>query len=83
MTAGAVAGPTLGHRVTSDEALMLARLDAETAYPDLSPYRIRMALEGEEWHVDFELRDANLNGGGPHYVIDARTGEILSKRYEQ
>jgi hypothetical protein len=22
-------------------------------------------------------------GGGPHYVIDATTGQIISKRYEQ
>jgi hypothetical protein len=29
------------------------------------------------------LRDPNLQGGGPHYVIDAETGAILSKRYEQ
>jgi hypothetical protein len=28
-------------------------------------------------------RGTRKNGGGPHYVNDAATGAILSKRYEQ
>jgi hypothetical protein len=24
-----------------------------------------------------------LKGGGPHYIIDAHTGTVISKRYEQ
>lgn len=27
--------------------------------------------------------DPTLNGGGPHYVVDAESGRILRKRYEQ
>jgi hypothetical protein len=53
------------------------------AYRDLSAYRIQLVLEDDGWHVDYELKDPNLKGGGPHYLIDARTGAILSKRYEQ
>jgi len=30
-----------------------------------------------------EKKDPNLNGGGPHYLIDANSGEIVSKRYDQ
>jgi hypothetical protein len=46
-------------------------------------YRIQLVLEADGWHVDYELKDARLKGGGPHYVIDARTGAIIAKRYEQ
>ncbi len=70
-------------RLSSDQALKIAREDAEKAYRDLSPYRIGIALEGDGWHVDFEVKDSRLNGGGPHYVIDQATGVILYKRYEQ
>jgi hypothetical protein len=58
-------------------------LDAESAYDDLSGYTIRITREADGWHVDYELKDANANGGGPHYVIHPVTGDILAKRYEQ
>lgn len=70
-------------QVSCDEALRIARTDAESVYRDLSIYRISIVLEEDGWLVDYELKDANLQGGGPHYVIDAVTGKILSKRYEQ
>ncbi|MDH3717695.1 MAG: hypothetical protein OES79_06185 [Planctomycetota bacterium] len=69
--------------ISCDQALKIARTDAESAYRDLTIYRIAIALEENGWLVDYELKDPQLQGGGPHYVIDARTGEILSKRYEQ
>ncbi len=40
-------------------------------------------LESDGWHVDYNLKDPRLKGGGPHYVIDAASGAILSKRYAQ
>ena len=67
----------------SDEVLKLARLDAERVYRDLTPYRISLALEDDGWHVDYELKEPSLNGGGPHYVIDPQSGAIISRRYEQ
>lgn len=70
-------------RVSSDEALRIARLDAERAYRDLTPYHIGVSLEADGWHVDYELKDARLNGGGAHYVIDPDSGAVVSKRYEQ
>lgn len=69
--------------LSSDQVLRIARLDAEKAYRDLSPYRISIALEHDGWHVDYLLKDPNLNGGGPHYVIDPFTGTIVGKKYEQ
>ena len=65
------------------EALSVAEADAILAYRDLAPYRIQVVLEADGWHVDYELKDPRLKGGGPHYVIDASTGAIVSKRYEQ
>ena len=69
--------------VSSDQVLRIANTDAEKAYRDLSPFRIQIVLKEDGWHIDYELKDPQWNGGGPHYVIDAATGAILSKRYEQ
>ena len=69
--------------IAGDQALTIAQTDAVPAYRDLTPYRIQLALETDGWHIDYELKIARLKGGGPHYVIDAATGEIVSKRYEQ
>lgn len=69
--------------IVCDQALRIAHADAEAAYRDLSPYRIQLCLEDDGWHVDYELKNPRLHGGGPHYVIDAADGTILRKRYEQ
>ena len=64
-------------------ALRAAQADASANYSDLTPYEIRLFLEGGDWQVDYVLRDPHAQGGGPHYVISGATGEILSRRYEQ
>ena len=69
--------------IPADRALAVAQADAIVAYRDLTPYRIQLVLESDGWHVDFELKDPRLKGGGPHYVVDAHTGQIVTKRYEQ
>ena len=69
--------------LAGDQALAIAQADAGRVYRDLSPYRIQLVLEDDGWHVDYELKDPELKGGGPHYLIDAQTGTIVSKRYEQ
>jgi hypothetical protein len=69
--------------LAGDQALAIAQADAVRVYRDLSPYRIQLSLEDDGWHVDYNLKDPRLKGGGPHYIIDAHTGTILSKRYEQ
>ena len=69
--------------IAGDQALTIAQADAVTAYRDLSGYRIQIVLEADGWHIDYELKDMRLKGGGPHYVIDASTGAIVTKRYEQ
>lgn len=69
--------------ISADEVMHIAHTDAVTAYRDLSGYRIRLALESDGWHVDFEIKDPRVKGGGPHYLIDAHSGSIIAKRYEQ
>jgi hypothetical protein len=69
--------------IAGDRALAIAQADAAHVYRDLSAFRIQLVLEGDGWHVDYELKDPRLKGGGPRYIIDSHTGEILSKRYEQ
>lgn len=79
VTAAAGAAAAIG----GDLALSIAQADALKAYRDLSMFRIELALEPDGWHIDYELKDRKLKGGGPHYVIDALAGAIVSKRYDQ
>ncbi len=69
--------------LAADQILTFAQSDAVRAYGDLSEYCVRLSLENDGWHVDYELRDPRMKGGGPHYVLDPTTGAILMKRYEQ
>jgi hypothetical protein len=69
--------------VSAAQALAVAQADAVKAYHDLSPYRIQIVLEADGWHVDYYLKEPLWKGGGPHYVIDATTAGIVSRRYEQ
>jgi hypothetical protein len=69
--------------ITETQAREIAETDARAAYRDLSIYRVSARLDESQWSVDYELSDETLLGGGPHYVIDAETGEIVSRRYEQ
>jgi hypothetical protein len=71
------------HALPTHEILAIAEADALKAYRDLSPYSIRLTLEADGWHVDYDLKDPKLMGGGPRYVIDRESGAILSKRYYQ
>ena len=69
--------------VSQHQAMKVARTDAQRLDRDLSIYRISVSLEADGWQIDYELKEDNRQGGGPHYLIEAQSGEILSKRYEQ
>jgi hypothetical protein len=75
--------PSAPSPLAGDRALAIAQADATKVYRDLSVYRIQLVLEADGWHVDYELKDPRWKGGGPHYIIDAQTGAITAKRYEQ
>lgn len=66
-----------------DDVLRIAHQDAQAVYRDLSGFKITLTPCADGWHVDYELTDPLSAGGGPHYIIDPRTGTILSHRYEQ
>lgn len=72
-----------GTHLPCDEILRIARLDAETVYPDLNEFQITLSLKSDGWHVDYLLTDPFSAGGGPAYVIDPVTGVILAKCYYQ
>ena len=74
---------TLIPAVSSDQALSIAQADAVRVYRDLTQYSIRISLESEGWHVDYEVKSSGQKGGGPRYIIDATTGTILEKKYYQ
>ncbi len=38
--------------VSRDQALTIAKEDAEKAYVDLKPYRVTIKREADGWHVD-------------------------------
>jgi hypothetical protein len=69
--------------VTCDRALAVANADAAQKYQRLWRFRIEVELEPDGWHIVYTLRDPDFVGGGPHYVIDAATGQIISKKYYQ
>ena len=71
--------------VSCTQALSVAQADAEKAYRDLSRHRIEIRLEDDSWYVEYFFSGTGRFhvGGGPHYIIDAHTGEIVSKKYYQ
>lgn len=69
--------------ISEEEARTIAQEDAQKVYRDVSIYEVEAILEGENWKIDYELIDKEVNGGGPHYIISGLNGEILEKRYEQ
>ena len=69
--------------IDGPRALAVAQADVLQAYHDLSWFRVQVVQEADGWHVDYELKNPRLKGGAPHYIIDARSGTTLSKRYEQ
>lgn len=65
------------------DVLRIAHQDAQAVYGDLSGFKIMLLRCPDGWHVDYDLTDPLAAGGGPHYVIDPDTGNILARRYEQ
>lgn len=69
--------------IGADEALRLAHADARTVYRDLSPYRNRLALETDGWHVGQELGKPGVEGRRSALRDRSCNGAIVSKCYEQ
>ncbi len=69
--------------ISEEQARAVAEAEARQAYHDLSVYTVTARLEGDAWYVDYELADPLALGGGPHLVVDAFSGEVVARRYEQ
>ena len=75
-----------GPKISSHEALAIATADGTPVYGGLSHFRVEIVLEADGWHIAHTIPqrpDQCIVGGGPHYVIDATTGQIVSKKYYQ
>jgi hypothetical protein len=69
--------------ITKEKALEIASENASLYYRDLSVYVITVQILNDNWKVDYELKDGNLDGGGPHYTISGKTGEIIESHFDQ
>lgn len=70
-------------KVDREKALEIAHEDAQTMYRNLELYDVLIEEAGPNWKVDYELKDRNALGGGPHYLISRESGKIVEQRYEQ
>lgn len=69
--------------LTEEQARAIADQRARGVYRDLSIYDVSATLADGLWYVDYELKDPESLGGGPHFVISAETGEVVGRRFEQ
>ncbi len=69
--------------ISRQQTLAIAEADAVPVYGNWNDLTLEVALQDDGWHVDYWLRKPRHAGGGPHYIIDAATGAIVSKRYSQ
>jgi len=69
-------------KLESHEVLRIANEDAKPKYVDLDDLSVTLRLCVDGWHVEYSPQP-DLHGGGPHYVIDAADGSIISKKYYQ
>jgi hypothetical protein len=71
--------------VTRQQAIAIAEADALPMYGNyLHTLVLQISLQDDGWHLVYSpKREGYRTGSGPHYVIDATTGAIVSKAYFQ
>lgn len=69
-------------QLSKEEAIKIAEKDASQAYKSLEDYQVLACELAGAWRIIFDLKKP-LEGGGPNYVIDKNTGEIVYKVYSQ
>ena len=70
-------------KVEREKAIEIAKKDAAKSGVPLDHYDISAFDERQFWHIAFELKNKELAGGGPDYLIDKGTGEIVRKKIYQ
>ena len=68
--------------INKEKALEIATKDASGAYTNMGSFKSSIDFKDGQWIVSFASVNSEETGGCPQYVI-SKTGEIVSKRYEQ
>lgn len=66
-----------------DSAINIAILDSQIPKDKINNYVVTAIRKNDEWHVHIGLKDIYMKGGGISYIIDGRTGDLISKIMEQ
>lgn len=74
---------TASPAVSRQQAISIAEADGLPVYGNLDDLTLEVTLMDDGWHVDYWVRKHRHAGGGPHYIINADTGQIVFKRYDQ
>lgn len=74
---------TQGFPETMVGALRIAHRDASEAYRTLDSYAVRVVDHASTLVVEYYLKDPRAMGGGPRYVIDAKSLTIMEREYLQ
>ncbi len=71
--------------VSCQRAIDIATADALPMYGAdwLNKLQLTATLHDDGWRIEWHQWRPRHTGGGPHYVIDANTGAIVSKKYYQ
>ena len=68
--------------ISKEEAIKIAEKDAIAVYKSLKKYDLIVCELSRAWRIIYSLKEP-IHGGGPDYVIDKKTGQIIDKNYEQ
>lgn len=66
--------------ISRETAILIAKGDSCGNY-DFESLNILISEEPNAWRLVFELKDKSLDGGGPSYLIEKKTGKILQASY--
>jgi len=79
----------MSNLISKEQAIEIAKQNASKGpraqeFQDISKYNIIADLLKDGWHVSYISKIIGQKGGGAaEYVIDAKTGEIVSKHYQK
>ena len=68
--------------IDRETAIRIAKGDAVDNYK-VSIYDIAAEERSDGWRIVFKLKNPDLTGGGPDYLIDKKTGRILNATYNK
>lgn len=69
-------------KVGKEAAIAITKKDASSAYSSLDHYELTVCELPDFWRIVYSPQ-TGLDGGGPEYLIDKATGQIVDKKYYQ